>query len=461
MEIMVTKPTAKVLPMDRSKRRGNNDNGGNGGTGGDGDTASWKDLLVRNREDRPSACPHNVLLILEHDPDLHGLFWLDEFGNRVVLDRAPPWTGGTQDEFTEVDAMELCAWIGHPDRYTLSTGPELVLQCVEAVARRRRRHTVREYLSGLKWDGVPRVERMFTDLFGCDDVPYIRGAAPCFMVSAVSRILWADPSQPTKGSKVDFMLVLEGNQGAGKTTAVLELFTAGWYAEATESPAHKDFYQTLRGRWCLEIGEMDSFSKADVAKVKQAITVRFDTYRPSYGRTARSFRRECVFVGTTNRDDYLRDETGARRFLPIKVGSVSIEAVVAAREQLWAEAVQMYRSGFKWWVLPPDAEREQDNRYAEDVWTQRVWRWTEGKAHDSAYAELPADYRDSKGRPKEFSIADVLSRAIGVEAARQDRAGQTRVGQILVRLGFKDYKPRQNGHRVRLYFHPNPDRTDE
>lgn len=443
MDITV-KPTAKVLQMDRKK-------GGGSGGGSDKGT-SWEALLVRNREERPTACAHNVMTILEHDPALAGLFWLDEFGNRIVLDRAPPWTGGTRDEFTETDATELCAWIGHPARYTLSTGPELMLQCVEAVARRRRRHTVREYLAALKWDGVARVERMFVDLFGCEDNEYNRGAALCFMVSAVSRVMWADPVQPTKGSKVDFMVVLEGAQGAGKTTAVLELFGAGWYAEATESPAHKDFYQTLRGRWALEIGEMDSFSKADVAKVKQAITTRFDVYRPSYGRTARAFRRECVFVGTTNRDDYLRDETGARRFLPIKVGRVSIPALVAQRDQLWAEAVSMFNGGAEWWKLPPGADREQDARYSEDVWTHRVMRWCQGKAHDNQYEGMPAESRDKHGRPLEFTVGDLLTRALSVDPARQDRSASTRVGAILSKLGYPKYRPKRFGERIQVYY---------
>jgi predicted P-loop ATPase len=334
----------------------------------------------------------------------------------------------------EAGAMELAAWIGNPDRYTLSTGPELVMQCVETVARRRRRHTVREYLNSLKWDGVARVERMFVDIFSAADVPYTRAVAQNFMVSAVSRVLWSDASQPTKGSKVDFMVVLEGNQGVGKSTAVLELFGASWYAEATESPAHKDFYQTLRGRWCIEIGEMESFSKADVGKIKQAITTRFDTYRPSYGRTVRAFRRECVFVGTTNQDDYLRDATGARRFLPIKTGQVSIPALVAQRDQLWAEAVSLYKGGFEWWKLPPNAEREQDARYSEDVWTQRVWLWCNGKGHPNSYEGIAHENLDKYGRPIEFSISDVLSRALQVEDGRQGRSEDTRVGSILKKL---------------------------
>lgn len=435
--------------------------GGNGGPptggppGGDAPGADdWRLRLIRNKEGVVKATAHNVMLILEHDAALAGLFWLDEFGNRVVLDRMPPWPGGTCDEFSEVDALELSAWLGAPEHYSVAVGIDLVMQCVEAVARRSKRHTVREYLTGLVWDGTPRLERMFVDIFGADENGYTLGAAKCFMVSAVSRVLWVDPTQPSKGSKVDFMVVLEGGQGAGKTTSVLELFSAEWYAEATESPAHKDFYQTLRGRWCVEIGEMDSFNKADVAKVKQAITTRFDVYRPSYGRTARSFRRECVFVGTVNKDDYLRDETGARRFLPLKVGRIDIPRVVRERDQLWAEAVHLFNAGCAWWELPEGAEREQDARFSEDVWTERAMRWVAGTAKPAQYEHMGLSDRGNYGEPLEFTVSDVLSYALHVDSSRQGRPEATRVGAILQRLGARHYRPTRLGARVRVYYMP-------
>jgi predicted P-loop ATPase len=448
---MSTPPRSRLTVID----------GGNATPPGGGDGAEdWRLLLTRTKDGAVQAAPHNLMLILEHDEALAGLFWLDEFGNRIVLDRTPPWAGGTRDEFTEVDALDLAAWLGHPERYRVIVKTSMVLEAVEATARRRKRHTVREYLQGLVWDGEPRVERMFVDLFGADDNSYMLGAAPCFMVSAVSRILWSDPKQPEKGSKVDFMVVLEGGQGAGKTTAVLELFSAGWYAEATESPAHKDFYQTLRGRWGVEIGEMDSFTKADVAKVKQAITTRFDVYRPSYGRTARSFRRENVFVGTVNKDDYLRDETGARRFLPIKVGRINVPELAAQRDQLWAEAVHLFNEGFEWWRLPPGAEREQDERFSEDVWTERTLRWISGKAAQAQYEHLGATDRGKDGEPLEFSTGDILTFALRVDPGRQDRSMATRIGAILQRLGCKHYRPQRLGQRVRVYYLPSKEGRD-
>ncbi|KFN42326.1 VapE domain-containing protein [Arenimonas oryziterrae] len=447
----VAREKMKVIAGGKGDDAGGSDGSGGGGFNAPGD---WRAGLVRTNTGAVKGVSHNVMLILDNDPALKNLFWLDEFGNRIALDRLPPWSGGTRDEFTEVDALELSAWLGSPDRYTMAVGIDLVMQGVEAIARRKKRHTVREYLERLVWDGTPRVSRMFVDLFGASESEYALGAAPCMMVSAVSRILWQDPTQPSKGSKVDFMVVLEGGQGAGKTTSVLELFTAEWYAEATESPAHKDFYQTLRGRWAIEIGEMDSFSKADVSKVKQAITTRFDVYRPSYGRTARSFRRECVFVGTVNGDDYLRDATGARRFLPVTVGMIDIQAVVAARDQLWAEAVHLFKHGFEWWQLPPGAKREQDARFSEDVWIETIVRWLEGKAAASHYEHISMEERDKDGRVDECSVAELLGDCLRIDTARHDRTAQTRVGSIMRRLGWDKYRPVKRGERVWCYYRP-------
>ena len=433
------------------------------GGGGQYDPDDWRHGLVRTRDGDVKGVPHNLMLILEHDAELADLFWLDEFGNRIALSRQPPWRGGTHDEFTEVDAFELSGWLGNPARYTMSIGTDIVLAGVEAIARRRKRHSVREYLNGLTWDGTRRIGEMFPSYFGAVNNTYARDCGPCFMVSAVSRILFTDPTQPAQASKVDFMVVMEGEQGGGKTTATLELFSPAWYAEATESPAHKDFYQCLRGRWGIEIGEMDAFSKPDVSKVKQAITVRFDVYRASYARSARAYRRECVFVGTTNKDDWQRDETGGRRFLPLKVGRVEIKRLIADRDQLWAEAVHLYREGFKWWVLPEDAKREQDERYSEDVWTGRVQRWLDGADKVKLYDQLPKEridlVRSDSGsieteRVGECSIAEILSYAIGVDAARQGRAEATRVGAIMTRLGWGHYRPMQGGARVRVYRRP-------
>lgn len=326
---------------------------------------------------------------------------------------------------------------------------DLVMSCVEAVARRRQRHPVRDYLGGLTWDGVPRVASMFVDLYGVADNAYARQAARCFMVSAAARILWVDPAVHHNGAKVDFMLVIEGEQGKGKTASVGALFGAQWYAESMESPSGKDFYQALKGRWCVEIGEMDSFSRADVTKVKQAITSRFDTYRPSYGRVTRSFRRECVFVGTTNEQEYLRDATGGRRFLPVTITRVDVAAVVAARDQLWAEAVQLFRDGARWWELPEAAVAEQEKRYDADAWEDVLSRWLAGTIDDEkAY---PPRVRAMLPAIPWVTTSELLEWACRVDTGKQGRAEQMRVGKIMHRLGWAREQGVKDGVKMRYW----------
>jgi len=354
------------------------DGGGQPPDGGAPDVNAWKSRLIRGRGARIEGSLFNLVTIIENDPHFAGLFWLNQSSNQVLLSRDAPWKGGTRDEFTDTDACELAAWLQDGGRYRMAVSDEVVLRAVITVARRHGRHPIREYLTGLKWDGTPRVERMLVDVFGAEDTPYSRGASLCFMVSAVSRILWVDPKQPYMGSKVDFMLVIEGLQGKRKSTALQTLFGGNWYIETHESPSSKDFYVVIQGVWCVEIAEMDSFSKADVTSVKAAITRRKDTFRAPYERTSRNYRRECVLSGTTNENEYLRDATGGRRFLPVRVqdtASIDIERLAAERDQLWAEAVQLFHAGFKWWELPGGAADQQEERYLGDSWEDRVARW--------------------------------------------------------------------------------------
>lgn len=420
--------------------------GGNGAGaappgGGAPGVDAWKQLLTFNKDGRLEATLHNVLLILENDPHFSGLFWLNESSNQVVLSRDPPWVGGTQDEFTDSDSCELAGWLQHPDRYRMLVSDDLALKGVVTVARRHRRHPVREYLQGLKWDGKPRVERMLVELFGAEDRTYNLQSAMCFMVGAVARVLWVDPKQPNLGAKVDFMLVLEDKQGRKKTTAFETLFGANWFVETMESPQHNDFYQILQGCWGVEIAEMDSFSKADVTRVKGAITRRTDKYRAPYERAPRSWRRESIFVGTTNETEWLRDPTGGRRFLPVRImptGKVDIERIGLERDQLWAEAVHLFQEGFTYWVLPDDAEDEQEQRFIEDSWEGRIARWLAGRMRSTREGHNPYPTRFNLGEPVDWTTTDeILLYAIGMDAAKHDRPSQMRVAAIMKRLGWE------------------------
>lgn len=415
--------------------------GGKGRGGGDGGTPAgddWRDKLTRSREMKIEGTLHNLITIIEHDERLQGLFWLNDSSNQVLMSRRAPWPGSNRMEFVDVDSSELASWLQHPDRYGMKCSDDVVLKAVIAVARRYRRHPIREYLTTLKWDGTPRIETMLVDMFGAHDTKYSRQASLCFMVGAVARMLWVDPKNPALGAKMDFMLVLEGPQGKRKSTALSELFDTNWFVETSESPTGKDFYQVIQGCWGVEIGEMDSFGKADVTAVKVAITRRTDKFRAPYERMPSSYRRESVFVGTTNDGQYLKDATGGRRFLPTRAdGDVDVQRISAERDQLWAEAVRMFMDGFPYWVLPDDAPAEQAARYIADSWETRIERWLAGKfrrSHDGAIV-APERLKFSTD-PVDWTTTDeLLEWAIGMDPAKHTKADQGRVAAVMKRLG--------------------------
>lgn len=426
--------------------------GSSTGSGGGGPVADdWKGVLTRTKEGCVEGTLHNLISIIENDERLAGLFWLNESSNQVLLSRDPPWPGGSRDEFTDSDSCELAAWLQHPDCYWCKCRDETVLKAVISVARRHRRHPIREYLTALKWDGTARVESMLVDLFGAPDNPYSRRAAQCFAVGAVARMLWFDAKQPFVGAQVDFMLVLEGEQGKRKSSALRALFSSPWFVETNESPTGKDFYQVIQGCWGVELGEMDSFGKADVTAVKTAITRRVDKFRAPYERVPRSYRRECVFVGTTNEHEYLRDATGGRRFLPVRTdGDVRLDAILEARDQLWAEAVHLFGAGFEWWQLPEDAAEEQEARYIGDSWEGRLARWLAMKTPGELEKNYPVRLRFETAVPW-TTTDELLLWAIGADASKHGRPEQMRISMVMKRLGWESKRVLVDGYRERRW----------
>lgn len=407
----------------------------------------WWHKLAFTKEGAVKPILHNLIVIFTHHEQWVDVFQFDEFSNRILLKRQPPCDGGV-GELSEVGAGAVVAWLGNPEnRFCISPKSVLVLEAVAVVAHRARFHPVRDYLTALRWDGESRLASLFSHYFAAEHSDYTSRCGVNWLVSAVARVM-----EP--GCKVDFMIVLEGPQGLGKSRSIRELFGAPWFAEAMESPANKDFYQVLQGRWCVEISEMHSFSKADVTKVKQAITTQDDVYRPSYGRLAQRYPRHNIFVGSTNDEDYLRDPTGARRFLPIKCRAIEYDLLRQDRDQLWAEAFRLQQEGFKYWELPAQATEEQDDRYQEDSWTEPINRWLEGIAP-------PAYYPDGfSGRIKDTTITQLMSFALRIEVGKHTRQDQMRVGAVLRRLGWRR-KRKRDGTLLKYVFERPPESPPE
>jgi predicted P-loop ATPase len=224
------------------------------------------------------------------------------------------------------------------------------------------------------------------------------------------------------GSKADYMMVLEGEQGARKSTAIA-ILGGPWYSDnLPDVTSGKDVQQHLRGKWIIEVGEMSAMGKAEDAALKSFITRTHERYRPSYGRKEVIEPRQCVFIGSTNKSAYLRDETGGRRYWPVRVGPrLDTEALARDRDQLFAEAVKLYRDGARSWP-DQDFEREriapqQEARFEADVWEGMIGEFLAGK-HST-------------------TVGEIARSALHFEASRIGTADQRRIAAALEHLGWK------------------------
>lgn len=382
--------------------------------------------LDRTNNGMPVANLNNAVSVLEHDPTLKSLVWYDEFLQRLLTqyrrgdDVLPP------REWTEADDINLALYMQRTIGLS-KIGKDIVSQAVIAIAFRDVRNCVRDWLDVQAWDQEPRIDHFFEDHFGAAATAYTRAASRNFWLSMVARVYHP-------GCKVDNMIVLEGEQGIGKSRA-LQFIAGQWFTEQHESISGKGFFEVLQGKLLIEIGEMDSFSRADITKVKEVVTNPSDRYRESYGRYAKDHPRQCIFVGTTNKDDWNRDETGARRFWPIACrGDIDHDSIRANREQLFAEAVTRYKAGETWWEMPAtETVAQQTLRYDADPWLEHV--------------------ADFIGLRQDISVSEILEDCLKIEIGKVGRFDQMRVAACLRRLGWSKRAERE-GAAVRKVWRP-------
>jgi predicted P-loop ATPase len=378
----------------------------------------WESELLLTPTKQPKAVLANAIMALRTAPEWQGVLAYDEFKLTTVALKPPPWRKGEDNSWEEQqwgdrDDTLTADWLQH---HGICVNVQVAASAVEAVAKDATFHPIRDYLHAQEWDGTKRVKQFAETYLGAEASDYHHAVSRILFVAAVARIM-------RPGCKHDHIPVLEGAQGKGKSTAISMLF-GKWFSDDLADLGTKDAAMQVRAAWGIEIAELAAMQRGEMEKIKSFITRQVDRFRPSYGRRVIEVPRQSVFIGTTNAEDYLKDETGGRRFLPISCGDIDREAIKRDRDQLWAEAVTLFEAGEPWWLTEADmaeAGEKQADRYQDDPWQAAIAQYIEGRA--------------------DVSVSEVLTEALNlIEASRVTQAHQNRAVRCLKALGWSRFK---------------------
>jgi hypothetical protein len=390
----------------------------------------WFDDLRKTEKGAVIADIRNVLIALRAEPGYSDVFAFDEMLKACKIVTQPPIAEGakagppTPRILDPEDVTRTQEWL---QAMGISrVGHDVVACAVELMGRERRFHPLRDWLDKLEWDSEPRLGTWLRDYLGTPDDEYHRQIGAMFLIAMVARIY-----EP--GCQSDYMIELEGPQGEEKSKLCRAIAGDEYFSDhlpkidsdQVRLSAH------LRGKWLIEIAELSAFSKAEAEALKAFITRRVEIYTPKYGRVERHEPRQCLLIGTTNNDDYIKDDTGGRRYWPVVVYKIDLDGFTDAREQLFAEAVAAYREGKPYW---PDRQLEkteiaplQDQRQFEDAWTDEVLKLLEGKTSTTMWE---------------------IGEALGFELPRFDVAVQRRIASILRKAKWKRGRSHKTGCAV-------------
>ena len=381
---------------------------------------TWEKQLCRDARHQPKNCIANAMIYLSNLEGLAGNIAYNEFSNNImILDDVPFLPKSrTGTDWKNGDDASLTGWI-QMNGYNMS-----IANMKAAILPSSKLFTcnpVRDYLDDLKWDGVERIGAWLTNYLEVEASDYSMAVGQRWLISAVSRIY--DP-----GCQADCMLVLEGKQGIKKSTA-LRVLGGEWFTDELGGLGTKDSSQQLQGAWIIEMSELDTLTKSEAAEAKAFITRRVDRFRPPYGAVVESYPRQCIFCGTVNQDTYFKDETGGRRFWPVKCFSIKIKELIRDRDQIWAEAVHRYKAGEVVYLdtleLEEAAAEEVRKREHIDVWYDSVM--------------------ECVGVMGEITQTDILNH-LEVPKGQRNNGHSIRINRIMIALGYKK-KRRKSGYR--------------
>jgi predicted P-loop ATPase len=349
----------------------------------------------------------NAMVGLRNDLALMNRFGFDEMRQTTMLLTDPPTL------VSDTTVGQVTDYLQHAGLKHITTAT--VHEVVRDFAREHSYHPIRDQLDALSWDGTTRLDRWTSYYLGVEHSDYSSAVGAMFLISMIARIY-------RPGCKVDHMLILEGPQGQLKSTVCRILATPDYFSDSLpDIDQGKDVSVHLRGKWLIEIAELHAFSKAAATSLKSFVSRQAERYRPPYGRNDVIEPRQCVFIGTSNKEAYLRDETGGRRFWPIKAVHIDCEALERDRNQLLAEARHRFQNGQHWWP-DPAFERdviatEQQARYEGDPWQEPITSYTDNQL------------------TVETTIRAVAVGALGFQDRQISPADSKRIASILKYLG--------------------------
>lgn len=383
----------------------------------------------RDRNGRIEATVDNVTMATRR-PDLCGMeIRFDKFRDEIMF-TAPE--RGEWQSFTDQDYVRLRIVL--EKRGFKPIGRELMRDVVLLVATENPFDSAQEWLNALEWDGVPRIATFLQRYFGAEPSEYNTAVSTYTWSALAGRVM-----QP--GVKADMVPILVGAQGAGKSTAVAAIAPAvEFFCEVSFHEKDEDLARKMRGRLVAEIGELRGLHTKELETIKAFITRTHENWIPKYREFAVQFPRRMVFIGTTNKDEFLADETGNRRWLPVKVGGVDVEGIKRDRLQLWAEARDYFLlSGVEYRQAEALAGAAHEEHTISDSWQESVERWLDEPDHLTGEAPRTRDF---------LRAGDVLKGALRFDDKHITRREEMRVGAILRALGYTRKKMRENGRTV-------------
>jgi len=392
----------------------------------------WETRLQLTKNGDVKNTAYNVYLILKNSSFTgESVFAYDEFIQGNFYRSEPVW-GGPLDvgrELTDLDDIKIKTWLSK--KWKVEVSENAIANTTLQLGKENAFHPVQRYLKSIQWDGVSRLDSLLLKYCGATgEAEYLSAVGRKFMVAAVARVFHP-------GVKFDHVLILEGAQGIGKSTFVSTL-GGQWTSDTLRDISGKDVIDDMRGRWLIEIGELASLNRAEANDLKAFITRTHDVARKAYGRRSQTYPRQCVFVGTTNDDEYLKDSTGGRRFWPVTCTSFNIPQLQKDREQLWAEALACYQLG--------------EPLYLEDASVREI-------AEDEQAGRMIVDEIVNQVRsivskpefPREFTFDDVWLAMNGNDfLKRADYQTQLRIKKAFRILGLPKHRLRDEGGQRRF-----------